>query len=101
MTTVKLFSATSESEQTQHEEESVHNVFTEDIVMEDLDEEEKLRIFDRFAKGEIYIVQADVAPVGDTIVRLSELDSKSSSGDADFYYDTENDIVICHNKRAK
>lgn len=93
--------ATSESEQPQHEEESVHNVFTEDIVMEDLDEEEKLRIFDRFAKGEIYIVQADVAPVGDTIVRLSELDSKSSSGDADFYYDTENDIVICHNKRAK
>ena len=69
--------------------------------MEELDEEERLNIIDRFMKGEVTIVQVDEVPVEETVVRLADLDSKAESGDVDFYYDTEKDVVVCHNKRAK
>ena len=82
-------------------EESVQKVFNEEFVMEELEEEEKLKVIDRFMKGEVYIVQVDEVPVGETIVRLADLDSKDESGDAEFYYDTEKDVVVCHNKRAE
>lgn len=79
-------------------------LLTEEFVFEDLSDEERQKIIDRFMfqRDELTIVQADVAPSGDTIVRLSELDSRASDDakyrGAEFYYDTESDVVICHNK---
>lgn len=101
MRRIEEYEAAAQSEQAEPVEESVQNVFTEDLVMEELDEEEKLKVIDRFMKGEVTIVQVDEVPVEETVVRLPDLDSKAESGDADFYYDTEKDVVICHNRRAE
>ena len=101
MRRIEEYESAAQSEQAEPVEESVQNVFTENLVMEELDEEEKLNVIDRFMKGEVTIVQVDKVPVEETVVRLSDLDSKAESGDADFYYDTEKDVVICHNRRAK
>lgn len=101
MRRIEEYEAAAQSEQVEPVEESVQKVFTEEIVMEELDEEEKLNIIDRFMRGEVTIVQVDEVPIEETVVRLADLDSKSSSGDSDFYYDTEQDVVICHNKRAE
>ena len=101
MRRIEEYEAAAQSEQAEPVEESVQKVFTEELVMEELDEEEKLKVIDRFMKGEVTIVQVDEVPVEETIVRLADLDSKAESGDADFYYDTEKDVVVCHNKRAE
>ena len=101
MRRIEEYEASAQSAEGEPVEESVQKVFNEDIVMEELEEEERLNIIDRFMKGDVYIVQADNEPVGETIVRLAELDSRAESGDSDFYYDTEQDVVICHNKRAE
>ena len=101
MRRIREYESAAQSEQTDVVEESVQKVFNEDLVMEELDEEERLNIIDRFMKGEVTIVQVDEVPVEETVVRLADLDSKAESGDVDFYYDTEKDVVVCHNKRAK
>ena len=101
MRRIREYESAAQSEQADVVEESVQKVFNEDLVMEELDEEERLNIIDRFMKGEVTIVQVDEVPVEETVVRLADLDSKAESGDVDFYYDTEKDVVVCHNKRAK
>jgi hypothetical protein len=84
MRRIEEYEASAQSTEGEPVEEAVQKVFNEDIVMEELDEEERLNIIDRFMKGDVYIVQADNEPVGETIVRLAELDSRAESGDSDF-----------------
>jgi hypothetical protein len=100
MRRIEEYEAT-QNAQSEPVEESIQKVFTEEFIMEELDEEEKLKVIDRFMKGEVTIVQVDAVPVEETIVRLADLDSRAESGDADFYYDTEKDVVVCHNRRAE
>lgn len=71
----------------------------EDLAPE-FDEEAKFKVIDRFMKGDITIIQADRVPTQDTVVRLEELDDKSTDKPCEFYYDTESDVVVCVNKNA-
>lgn len=101
MRRIEEYESVAQSEQAEPVEESVQKVFSEELVMEQLDEEEKLKVIDRFMRGEVTIVQVDEVPVEETVVRLADLDSKAESGNADFYYDTEKDVVVCHNRRTE